>query len=111
MYDIIAILIPIILAICILLAVRFVSDAKLRRHISDTQSDAEVIRALLESGDAPRQRSLHTWISTLISLGLAMMLLHWLQLGADDPLAYGLLFVASGLGLFLPQLMGRQPRS
>lgn len=104
-YDIIAILIPIVLAVCAVMVVRIVVDARLRRRISETQNEADTIKALLEAGDGQRQRASTFWSLQLILLGLAMFIAQWLSLGPDDPMAYGLLFVASGLGVASSRLI------
>lgn len=103
MYDIIAILIPIVLAICIVLAIRIVSDAGTRRRIAETQTEPDAIRALIEAGDELRRRSSRTWAVQLLVIGSAMVAIHYLKLDADDPMAYGLLFMAAGVGLLLSQ--------
>ena len=105
MYDIIAILIPIVLAACIVLAIRIVSDAGTRRRIAETQTEPEAIRALIEAGDDLRRRSSRTWAIQLLVVGGTMVAIHYLQLDADDPMAYGLLFMAAGVGLLLSQAL------
>jgi len=105
MYDIIAILIPIVLAVCIVLAIRIVADAGTRRRIAETQTEPEAIRTLIEAGDQLRRRSNRNWAVQLLVVGGAMIAIHYLHLDADDPMAYGLLFMAAGVGLLLSQAL------
>ncbi|WP_395376171.1 hypothetical protein [Marinicella sp. W31] len=101
MFDIIAILIPIILAVCIVISIRILSDTKLRKHLSETQTDAEIIRILLETDQNNRKRSFLIWGVMTTFVGLALCLIGVLNLGSDSPLAYGLIFLATGLALLL----------
>ncbi|MGB0514147.1 MAG: hypothetical protein ACPGJE_04825 [Wenzhouxiangellaceae bacterium] len=106
-YDIIAILIPVILIVAIVLIVRTLSDAALRRRLTETQTDAEVIRALLETGRRQREQSALSWSVMLIAVGSAAVMIGALDIGSDNPIAFGLLFIAAGFGILLSLILGR----
>jgi hypothetical protein len=100
MFDLIAILIPIVLAICVVVVIRIIEDGRLRRHIVDAGADEALARTLLSDLGGSRRGSLK-WgvVLLLIAGGFAAM---WtLGLDADNPLSYALLFAASGLGLLV----------
>ena len=101
MYDLIAIMIPIVLAVCIVLAIRIVVDARLRRHIVDAGADETLVKAIFSTDvDARRRRSLQ-WGVVMLAVGLGFAAMWWLRLDAENPLSYALLFVAGGLGMLL----------
>jgi len=108
LYDIIAILIPIVLAMCLLIAVRILADAGVRKRVTDTQSEADVARSILEAGRDNRKQVRLTWGVMGISIGLALVLVGWLGLGANDPVTYGVMFIMAGLGALLSMWLGRR---
>ena len=108
MYDIIAILIPIVLAVCLLIAVRILADAGVRKRVADTQTDAEVARSILEAGREKRKQVRLTWGVMAISVGLALLLVGWIGLGANNPVTYGVIIAMSGLGALLSLWLGRR---
>ncbi len=107
MYDIIAISIPIVLAVCTVLGIRAFADASLRKRLAETQTDADVIRALLETGRRQRERNAGVWGIMLALVGLALAMVGLFNISADDPLAYGLVFIATGAGLLAPMVLDR----
>ncbi len=108
MYDIIAILIPIVLALCAVVVVRFLADAGVRKRVSETQTDADTVRSLLEAGREKREISRLTWGVMMAYVGMAMLLVGWLGLGANNPLTYGVLFIAAGAGMLTALWLGRR---
>lgn len=108
MYDLIAISIPIVLIIAIVAIIRIISQAGVSRRLAETQTDPEVIRAILDNDRKQRQRSAMTWAVMLSSVGLAIMLIGLLRLESNDPLAYGMLFLAAGAGMAITVLLGRR---
>ena len=99
MFDIIAILIPIILAICIVIIVRVINDSGLRKRLAETQTEKDIVAKLLDSQTEQTRRSLFTWGLSIVMAGVAMSLIGIFDLGADDPLAYGIIFIAAGVAL------------
>ncbi len=99
MFDIIAILIPVILAICIVIIVRIINDTSLRKRLAETQTEKEVVDSLLDSQAEQSRRSLFCWGFSIMMAGVAMVVIGLFELSADDPLAYGIIFIAAGLAL------------
>lgn len=101
MFDLIAILIPVVLAVCIVLVVHIVAEARLRRHIVDNAVDERLAAILLGSGHEHRRRGSMRWGLFLVMLGLAFAAIGLLDLGTDHPYSYALVFTAAGLALLL----------
>jgi len=99
MYDIIAILIPIILAFCIVYVIRMLSDNRLRRDLAEMETEWEIVKLMLETDQTNRREATTRWGTLTLSLGLGMVAIHLFKLSAGDTLAYGILFVATGVGL------------
>ena len=51
MYDIIAILIPLSLSICIVVAIRIVVGARLRRRLAETHASEQLLQSLLKADE------------------------------------------------------------
>lgn len=108
MYDLIAIMIPIVLAVCLVIAIRIISDASVRKRLAETQSDPESIRALLDSADRDRARGVFGWAIVLTLVGLALLIIGAFDIAASDPLAFGLVAFAAGVALILALTIGRR---
>ena len=92
------ILVPITLLICIVLAIRLVLDAMLRRHMINAGSSAELTNSILRH-DAQRQRlSSLRWGIVLISIGFGFGVIQWLDWTELTPSSIGVLAGATGLG-------------
>ncbi len=101
MYDIIAILIPIVLAVCIVVAIRIVSDYKLHKQFIESKTDAETVRIVLETARDNRQQSILIWGVMTMFVGLALCAIGLLGMDSANPLVYGLIFLATGAALVL----------
>lgn len=91
--------IPITLFVCIVWIVKLVTDARLRRRLAETHASEELVKTMFESDEINRRHSSLKWGLVLVLVGTAFGLIDGLNLNPDDPAAYGILFVASGLGL------------
>lgn len=107
MYDIIAILIPIILAVCIVVLVRGINDNALKRRLAETQTERDIIHDMLRSQHKQRKSSLLSWGISLLAVGFGMCLVSVFDLNADDPLAYGIIFITVGLSLLISFFIAR----
>lgn len=107
MYDIIAILIPIVLAICIVVVVRIVVDARLRRRLAETHASESLVLSLLQADEVNRRKSSLKWGVVLMCLGAGCVVIDLLGLGVEDPAAFGLLFLAIGLGMVIHYRLDR----
>ncbi len=108
MYDIIAILIPIVLAICIVVIFRIIVDARLRRRLAETHSSETLVLSLLKSDEVNRRKSSLKWGVVLMSLGVGCVVIDLLELGVEDPSAFGLLFLAIGAGMVVHYRIDRE---
>ena len=93
------ILVPITLFICIVAAIKFVVDSRLRRRLAETHADQELIRAMLQADEQSRRVSALKWGIVLTLLGLAFGLIDLLNLDAEAPATWGLLIGTTGLGM------------
>ena len=91
--------IPIVLFICVTLAIKFIVDARVRRRMAETHASEDLIKAMLMADEHSRQMSAFKWGIVLVSLGLAFGLIDWLNLNADSPGTWGLLLGFAGAGL------------
>lgn len=108
MYDIIAIMIPIVLAVCLVSAIRILSDASVRKRLAETQTDPESIRVLLDSASRNRVRAAFGWGIVLTLVGLALLIIGAFGIAASNPLAFGLVAFAAGVALILALTIGRR---
>jgi hypothetical protein len=99
MFDLIAILIPIVLAVCIVVAIKIVEDARLRRHLASSGADEATIKAIMSTESDAQQRSALKWGMVLLIMSVAFVVMWYFGLDADNPMSYALLFGAFGLGL------------
>jgi hypothetical protein len=99
MYDLITILIPIVLAVCIVVSIKIVEDARLRRHLASSGANETVIRTIMETESDSFQRGALKWGLVLIIVSAAFVLMWAFDLDAENPLSYALLFAATGMGL------------
>ena len=107
MYDVIAILIPIVLAICIVYAIRIVTDNRLRRYLAEMETDPETVKVLLQTDQKNRQNAVMRWGMLCTCIGLAMVIIQICGLDANDPLAYGLIFLGTGVGLLFSRALDK----
>ena len=101
MFDLIAIMIPIVLAVCIVVTIKIVEDSRLRRRMVDADSNESLVKAILLSDNESRQRSSFKWGLVLITIGAAFAAMRWFNLDGENPLSYALLFIATGIGMLL----------
>lgn len=99
MFDIIAILIPLSLAVCLVVAIRIVTEARLRRRLAETHASEELLLALLHADGVNRRASALKWGVVSICTGLGCIAVQLMRLAVDEPAAFGVLFVAAGIGL------------
>lgn len=95
----IAVFIPIVMFICIVAAIKVVVDGRLRRRLAETNASEDLVKAMLLADEQNRRLGALKWGMVLTLIGGAFFAQQLLRLGADDPATYGLLFVASGVGL------------
>jgi hypothetical protein len=101
-------LIPIILFICIVWAIKIVVDARLRRQMLDSNGSQELVRSMIE-GDEIRRRheSLRRGI-VLVALGLGFAAISGSGFDELTPMTLAILLGATGLGNLAYYLLTRK---
>ncbi|RFF29499.1 hypothetical protein [Wenzhouxiangella sediminis] len=105
MFDIIALLIPIVGFICLVAIVRAVIDGRVKRRLAEMQASEGMVRALAQADEARRKHEVLKWGLVLGLTGFALVLIELFNLGSEDPGAYGLLLAAAGVGLLLNRVL------
>jgi hypothetical protein len=96
-----AYLIPITLFVCIVVAIKVVVDARLRRRLAETNASEDMIKSMLVADEQSRRLSALKWGLVLTLLGLAMGAIDGLNMSSDDAGAWGLLLGAAGVGMLV----------
>lgn len=107
MFDILAILLPFFLALCIIAVIRMVVDARLRRRLAETHASEDMVAALVKADEENRRQSSLKWGLVLTAMGSALCLIDIFDLTVEDPTAFGLLIGFAGLGMLAYHAMRR----
>jgi hypothetical protein len=94
-----AYLIPITLFVCIVMAIKVVVDARLRRRLAETNASEDMIKSMLVADEQSRRLSALKWGLVLTLLGVAMGVIDGMNMSSEDPGAWGLLLAAAGVGM------------
>ena len=94
-----ALLIPIVLFVCIVMAIKVVVDSRLRRRLAETNPSEELMKQMMAADEVARRLSALKWGLVLTLLGVAFGIIDGANLGSDSPGAWGILLAAAGIGL------------
>ena len=94
-----AYLVPISLFVCIVLAIKTVVDARVRRRIAETNPSEEAMRAMVAAEELSRKLSALKWGLVLTLVGVAFGIIDGANMSSESPGAWGILFAATGIGL------------
>ena len=94
-----AYLIPITLFVCIVVAIKVVVDARVRRRIAETNPSEEAMKAMIAADEVSRKLSALKWGLVLTMVGIAFGIIDGANLSSDAPGAWGILFAAAGVGM------------
>lgn len=108
MVDIIAMLIPMVLAACVVIAIRVVVNARLRRRLAETHASEELVRLMFLSDQENSRLASLKWGIVLVLTGIAFGIIDVTNLTYEDPASYGVIFAAIGLGMVGYHLLQRQ---
>lgn len=100
-FDILALLIPIVLAVCIVAVIRIIEESRLFRRLAETEASDELVRSMMRSRQRAQRVGALKWGVVLIAVGLAFGAISGLGLDADDPASFAFLFAAAGVGLLV----------
>ena len=92
-------LIPMVLFICIVMAIKVIVDARVRKQIAEANPSEELVKTMLLADEQSRRLSALKWGLVLTIVGVAFGLISALHLQSDNPGAYGLLIGAAGVGM------------
>lgn len=92
-------LIPIVLFISIVVAIKVVVDSRLKRRLAETHASEDLIRAMLTADEQARRLSALKWGIVLVLIGFSFGLIDWLDLNPDSAATWGLLIGAAGAGM------------
>lgn len=94
-------MIPMVLFVCIVMAIKFIVDARVRKQMMENHVDQEMIKSMLEADEQSRRLSALKWGLVMTAVGIAFCavdLLH-MQYEKDGPGALGLVVFAAGAGM------------
>lgn len=92
-------LIPIVLFICIVFAVKIIMDGRVRRRLAESGASEDLVRTMLAADEQNRRVSSLKWGLVLVLVGTAFGLIDLLNLGPDSPAAFGIVIAAAGFGM------------
>ena len=92
-------LIPMVLFVCIVMAIKIVVEARLRKQMVETHVSEELVKSMLVADEQSRRLSALKWGLVLTAVGIAFGLVGALHLDSDNPGTFGLLIGAAGLGM------------
>ena len=98
-------LVPILIVLGFFLMIGFVtrtlSDNRVRRELLQTNADAATIENLFLRSRSENPDNSLKWGIVSVSIGIALVLAELMKLSADQPMAYGLVFIFGGGGLLV----------
>lgn len=92
-------LIPMVLFVCIVMAIKIVVEARLRKQMVETHVSEELVKSMLVADEQSRRLSALKWGLVLTAVGIAFGLVGAMHLDSDNPGTFGLLIGAAGLGM------------
>ena len=96
-------LIPIVLFISMFGVIgyvtRVISDNRVRREMVTNQASEDIIQKLFLENRAEDFNSNLKWGIVSVALGIALAIIQMTELTSEDPLTFGLGFLAAGFGL------------
>jgi hypothetical protein len=92
-------LIPMVLFVCIVMAIKIVVEARLRKKMVEGHATEELIKSMLVADEQSRRLSALKWGLVLTLVGGAFGLVGALHMDTDNPATFGLLVGAAGVGM------------
>ena len=108
--------IPMVLFVCVVMAIKFVVEARQRKQMVENQFSEDLVKSMLLADEQGRRLSALKWGLVLTTVGLAFGLVSALHLDSDNPGTFGLLIGAAGVGMLAfhhfgsPQGVNRSPK-
>jgi len=92
-------LIPMVLFVCIVMAIKVVVEARLRKKMVENHVSEDLVKSMLVADEQARRLSALKWGLVLTTVGVAFGLVSALRLDSDNPGTFGLLIGAAGVGM------------
>lgn len=100
------ILVPLGFFLSVVWIVKIISDNRIRRKVLDQRVSDELAEAILKKNvTAPSTYGALKWGLIVLGIGAALVLVELFSIDVDEPLAYGLIFLAAGGGLVVYYLI------
>jgi hypothetical protein len=103
-------LIPMVLFVCIVMAIKVVVEARLRKSMVDSHASEELVKSMLVADEQNRRLSALKWGLVLTSVGVAFGLVGALRLDDNNPATCGLLIGAAGVGMLAYHFIANRVR-
>jgi hypothetical protein len=103
-------LIPMVLFVCIVMAIKIVVEARLRKQMVANHVSEDLVKSMLVADEQSRRLSALKWGLVLTAVGVAFGLVGALHLDSDNPATFGLLIGASGLGMLAYHFIANRVR-
>ena len=92
-------LIPMVLFVCVVMAIKIVVEARLRKKMVEGHATEELIKSMLVADEQARRLSALKSGLVLTLVGGAFGLIGALHMDTDNPATFGLLVGAAGIGM------------
>ena len=90
---------------------RIISDNRVRREFAAKNIDQEIIQKLFLENRAEDINSNLKWGIVSVALGIALAVIQFTGLSAEEPLTFGIAFIASGVALLSYYMLRQQRQS
>lgn len=103
-------LIPIVLFICVVVAIKVVVEARLRKRMVESHVSEDLVKSMLLADEQSRRLSALKWGLVLTSVGFSFGLISALHLDSNNPGSFGLLIGAAGVGMLAYHFIANRVR-
>ncbi|HRN61737.1 MAG TPA: hypothetical protein PK743_12505 [Luteimonas sp.] len=103
-------LIPIVLFICIYLAIKAVVDARARKQMVQSNGSEEMLRAIIDGEETRRHQASLRWGVILVGLAVGFGLLEAFNWNEPSPGQFAILLGAAGIGNLAAYYLARRTK-
>lgn len=93
-----ALTIPMVFVVSVALIMRWLSDNRVRRELIAAGASPDLVEKLFARPPENLESSLK-WGMVFVAIGVALVAIHFLNLDAEEPLSFALMFIGGGAGL------------
>ena len=102
--------IPMVLFVCIVMTIKIVVEARLRKKMVEDHTSEDLVKSMLVADEQARRLSALKWGLVLTTVGVAFGLVSALHLQSDNPGTFGLLIGAAGVGMLAYHFIANRVR-